>query len=162
MNDEIVYSPVALADLPAVVDLCMSVEAQHESYCPLRWQRRDGLAERYLHWLTHRLNDPRMLIEVARAGHAVAGMILVTIVEEIPIYTFKEFALVQDLAVLPQFRRRGIARCLLAHAAAWTRAQGLNQLRLFVATRNPEAQAVFLKAGFHETYREMVLAVESA
>jgi N-acetylglutamate synthase len=67
--------------------------------------------------------------------------------------------LVQDLAVRPEYRRRGVALRLLGDAAAWTRGQGLNQLRLMVATQNPEARAVFEKAGFRETYREMVLGV---
>ena len=159
MNDEIVYAPATAADLPAVVDLCMEVEAQHEAYWPLRWQRREGLPEGYLRWLTRRLGEPRMLIEVARAGQTVAGMILVTILDEVPIYTFKEYALVQDMAVRPQYRRRGMALRLLADAAAWTRAQGLNQLRLMVANQNPEACAVFEKAGFRLTYQEMVLPV---
>ena len=159
MSEPILYAPATAADLPAVVQLCMQVEAQHEAYWPLRWQRREGLPEGYLRWLSKRLDDPRMLIRVARAGKTVAGMILVTIMDEVPIYTFKEYALVQDMAVQSEFRRQGIALRLLADATAWTRAQGLNQLRLMVATQNPEARAVFEKAGFRDTYQEMVLEV---
>ena len=86
-------------------------------------------------------------------------MILVTIQDEIPIYTFKEYALIQDMAVRPAWRRRGIASRLLADAAAWTKGHGLNQLRLMVAEENPAGQAAFEKAGFRKTYREMVMGV---
>jgi GNAT superfamily N-acetyltransferase len=155
--NSIAYSAATAEDLPAVVELCMLVEAQHEAYWPLRWQRRPGLEEGYLRWLGRRVGDPRMLIQVAREGTQVVGMILVTIQDEIPIYTFKEFALVQDMAVRDTHRRRGISQRLLADAAAWTRSHGLNQLRLMVAHHNPGARRAFEKAGFLPTYQEMVL-----
>jgi GNAT superfamily N-acetyltransferase len=161
-SNTIEYVPAAAADLPPVVELCMQVEEQHEHYWPLRWQRREGLPEGYLRWLSKRLADPRMLIQVARHRPAngapeVAGMILVTLLDEVPIYTFKEYAFVQDMAVRPEYRRQGIAQRLIADAAAWARGQGVNQLRLMVANQNPEARAAFEKAGFRPTYQEMVL-----
>ena len=153
------YGPATEADLPAVVELCMQVEEQHEKYWRLRWERREGLAEGYLKWMTRRLGDPRMLIQVARdsTAGAVAGMILANIMDEIPIYSFKEYAFVQDMAVREGYRRRGVAQRLLADAAAWAKGHGLNQLRLMVAHHNPAARAAFEKAGFLPTYQEMVL-----
>jgi len=159
--NDIEFGPATEADLPAVVELCMQVEEQHERYWPLRWQRREGLPEGYLRWFTKRLHDPRMCIGVARhrttAAAPVVGMILATIIEEIPIYTFKEYAMIQDMAVRPEYRRRGIAQRLLADAAAWAKGHGVNQLRLMVANQNPDARAAFEKAGFRPTYQEMVL-----
>lgn len=155
--NSITYSATTAEDLPAVVELCMLVEAQHEAYWPLRWERRPGLEEGYLRWLGKRVGDPRMLIEVARDGTQVVGMILVTIQDEIPIYTFKEFALIQDMAVRTTHQRRGISQKLLEIAAEWTRSHGLTQLRLMVAHQNPGARKAFEKAGFLPTYQEMVL-----
>jgi GNAT superfamily N-acetyltransferase len=161
MNDpEILYARAVVEDLPAVVDLCMMVEEQHERYWPLRWQRRPGLHEGYLGWLTRRLSEPRMLIHVAREAEAVVGMILVTIEKEIPIYTFAEYAFVQDMAVRETHRRRGVAQRLLSEAAEWSKGQGVNQLRLMVAGQNPAGRAAFEKAGFRPTYQEMVLPLE--
>ncbi|HUO10692.1 MAG TPA: GNAT family N-acetyltransferase [Phycisphaerae bacterium] len=168
-STEILYTPASPEDLPAVVDLCMQVEAQHEAYWPLRWQRRPGLHEGYLGWLSRRLSEPRMLIRVAKdptlpgprdlfgEGGAVVGMVLVTIEKEIPIYTYTEYAFIQDLAVRESHRRRGIAQQLLADAAAWAKQHDLTQLRLLVANQNPAARAAFAKAGFRDTYQEMVL-----
>ncbi len=36
----IVYRKAGKEDLPAVVELCMAVEAQHEAYWRLRWERQ--------------------------------------------------------------------------------------------------------------------------
>jgi len=157
---EIEYARARPEDLRAVVELCMLVEEQHENYWPLRWQRKAGLREGYLGWLGRRLNEPRMLIQVARDQGEVVGMILATIEKEVPIYTYSEYAFVQDMAVRPSHQRRGIAQRLLADAAAWAKTHGLNQLRLMVANQNPTATAAFEKAGFRKTYQEMVLPVE--
>jgi ribosomal protein S18 acetylase RimI-like enzyme len=161
MNEEapIEFGRPTAADLPAVVELCMLVEEQHEKYWPLRWERRPGLADGYLGWLTRRLAEPRMFVEVGRDAGEVVGMIIVTVEKEVPIYTYSEYAYVQDMAVRESHRRRGIAQQLVADAAAWARDQGLNQLRLMVASQNPAAQAAFEKAGFRKSYQEMVLPV---
>jgi GNAT superfamily N-acetyltransferase len=84
-------------------------------------------------------------------------MILVTIEKEIPIYTYAEYAYVQDLAVKDSHRRRGISQRLLQDAATWAKRHELTQLRLMVANQNPTARASFEKAGFRHTYQEMVL-----
>ena len=97
---DIDYGRATLAELPAVVELCMQVEEQHEHYWPLRWQRREGLPEGYLRWFTKRMKDPDMCIAVARdrstpdgadapigspaAVTPIAGMVLASIVDEIP------------------------------------------------------------------------------
>jgi GNAT superfamily N-acetyltransferase len=161
MNDETIqYGRARKEDLPTVVDLCMDVERQHEEYWKLRWERRGGLEEGYMGWLSRRLDEPRMLIYVARDRGEVVGMILVTIQKEVPIYTYDEYALVQDIAVKESHRRRGIAQRLLAEAGTWTKKQGLTQLRLMVAEMNPGARAAFEAAGFVPTYREMILPVD--
>src|SRR6187431_1378075 len=107
---DIEYARARPEDLRAVVELCMLVEEQHENYWPLRWQRKAGLREGYLGWLGRRLNEPRMLIQVARDRGEVVGMILVTIEDEVPIYTYSEYAFVQDMAVRASHQRRGIAQ----------------------------------------------------
>ena len=165
MNQEptIEYGRATLADIPVVVELCMLVEQQHEDYWPLRWQRRPGIKEGYTGWLSRRLEEPRMFNFVARdrsLGGAVVGAVLATIEKEIPIYTYAEYAFIQDMAVRESHRRLGIAQRLLAHVAEWARTFDLNQVRLMVAHQNPSGRAAFIKAGFRPTYEEMVLPLE--
>jgi len=160
-----------LADIPAVVELCMLVEEQHEHYWPLRWQRRPGIKEGYTNWMSKRIVEggtQRMLTAVARdtripaegSPGAVVGMVLVAIEKEVPIYTYSEYAFIHDLAVRDSHRRQGVAQMLLAYAAEWSKTKGVNQLRLMAALQNPNAHAAFVKAGFRPTYTEMVLPLE--
>lgn len=154
--------PALAADLPAVVDLCMLVEAQHETYNALRWKTRPNIRQGYLRWLTGHLDDPQMLILTAKAsepGTPIIGALLADIEEEIPIYAYSHYAFVHDLAVVEGYRRQGIAKALLAKARQWAGERGVNQLRLMAAEQNPAAQVLFRALGFQDTYREMILPV---
>ena len=160
MPDAVAIARATAADLPAVVDLCMLVEAQHQAYNPARWTTRPGIREGYLRWLTSHLADPNMLILAAKTAGPqpqVVGTLLGAIETEIPIYTYDRYAFIHDLAVAASHRRHGIARRLLAEARTWAKALGLPHLRLMVAAQNPEAEALFRAAGFQETYHEMIL-----
>jgi ribosomal protein S18 acetylase RimI-like enzyme len=55
---------------------------------------------------------------------------------------------VQELATLAEFRRRGLASALLAHAFDCARVSGLTKVSLHVDTSNPDdAPAVYRRAG---------------
>lgn len=55
---------------------------------------------------------------------------------------------VHDLVVLPAFRRRGVGRALLEHAAARARRDGCVKLTLEVREDNAPARALYARAGF--------------
>src|SRR5205085_1806668 len=67
--------PARLEELPAVVDLCMLVEAQHEAYWPLRWGRREGLREGYLGWLSRRCRKSRLPAHLPGNGPPALGCV---------------------------------------------------------------------------------------
>jgi ribosomal protein S18 acetylase RimI-like enzyme len=58
------------------------------------------------------------------------------------------YALITDLIVLPQCRRRGIARQLLERAEAAARAAGAPELRIGVLAQNAAARRLYLAAQF--------------
>jgi len=55
---------------------------------------------------------------------------------------------VQDLFVLPQHQRRGIARTLLRHLVQLGRQHGANRLQLETGTQNAPARALYKAYGF--------------
>ena len=62
------------------------------------------------------------------------------------------YALLSDLVVLPEARRGGLGRALLARAEAYARAQGAQVLCLSVLARNAEARALYESEGFRERF----------
>ena len=158
---DIICEPAREDDVDELVDLCLLVEKQHEAYWSVRWQLRPDIRARYIRWMMGNLGQPRWLLLAARLAApngpvVLAGGLVAAITEEIPIYTYREYAFIHDLAVKPEFRRRGIARHLLEHARRWAADQGVNQLRLMAAHQNAAAVALFEKVGFRVTYHEMV------
>jgi ribosomal protein S18 acetylase RimI-like enzyme len=54
----------------------------------------------------------------------------------------------QDVEVRPEYRRRGVASALTAHAEHETRARGFDRLRLGVSADNAPAQALYRRCGY--------------
>ncbi len=164
-NDLITLIPAGPEDVAGIVDLCLSVERQHEAYWPLRWQLRCDLGPRYHRWLESNLAAPRWLILCAKAVASAAaapslvGVLVAAIQEEIPIYSYREYAFIHDMAVVVEYRRRGVANRLLQEARRWAGEKGVNQIRAMVAVKNDAATELFGHAGYRATYREMVQSI---
>lgn len=58
------------------------------------------------------------------------------------------FLFVDELSVLPAFRRRGVARALLAHAEQLARSLGLAGVRLLVRPENAAARRLYAGLGY--------------
>ena len=54
----------------------------------------------------------------------------------------------QDVEVRPEYRRRGIASALTAHAEGEARTRGFDRLRLDVSVDNAPAQALYRQRGY--------------
>lgn len=162
MAQDIHFGPARQDEIRAIVNLCMIVERQHEAYWPLRWQLRHDLEVGWANWLSGHLSDPDMLILAARdlsRQEPVIGTLIAEIQEEMPIYTYRHFGFIHDVSILPEYRGKGIGTSLLNMAQTWATQRGVDQLRLMVADQNPDAARLFERAGFKDTYREMVLPV---
>lgn len=115
-----------------------------------RLTRADRLDEIFNFHYTHR----EKRIWVAQSGEAPIGMVWIQPgrhpVTEEPDY------MVLNIAVVPEWRRRGVARALLEAAQAFARAEGTHRLRLFVGAENTAAYALYRELGFVEQTREML------
>ena len=76
---------------------------------------------------------------LGRAGDRVAGAGFVAIHGDI--------AVVHALHVLPEQRRKGLARNMMRAAAQWAAAYGANQLAVAVTKANTDANALYLSLG---------------
>lgn len=59
-----------------------------------------------------------------------------------------DYAIVAELLVRREYRRRGYARALLAHGERYAAAQGAAELRIGVLSDNTAARALYLDYGF--------------
>jgi len=59
-----------------------------------------------------------------------------------------DYALVAELLVRREYRRRGFARALLAHGERYAASQGATELRIGVLRDNAAARALYLDSGF--------------
>ncbi len=60
----------------------------------------------------------------------------------------REYAIVAELLVRGEYRRRGYARALLAHGERFAAAEGAAELRIGVLSGNAAARALYLDYGF--------------
>jgi ribosomal protein S18 acetylase RimI-like enzyme len=73
---------------------------------------------------------------------------LANCIEGFSTFAAKPLVNVHDIAVAPAFRRRGIARALLAAVDAEARARGCCKVTLEVLSGNAGAKAAYIAAGF--------------
>jgi aminoglycoside 6'-N-acetyltransferase I len=66
-----------------------------------------------------------------------------------------------DLYVVPEARRRGVAKALMAEVARWGAERGAETLTLEVLTSNAEARAVYDRLGFLEESRILYAPLET-
>lgn len=100
------------------------------------------------------ISDKRLW--VADAGPAgLVGFAFVT--------TTNDRAHLEEISVLPEFGRRGIATALVEHIRAWARGGGLRTLSLTTFTTVPWNEPWYLRLGFHRASdEELVGFLENA
>jgi ribosomal protein S18 acetylase RimI-like enzyme len=117
-----------------------------------RMPEGSSIADEYLKLLFERCELYRGKLFVAESDGHIAGYVSVwarTRSDE-PDDGPTEFAYISDFVVLPEYRRHGLARQLLARAEAYARDEGAVYLRLGVKGGNVTAHAFYAQAGFVE------------
>jgi ribosomal protein S18 acetylase RimI-like enzyme len=96
--------------------------------------------------------DPSLVVDdialVAEEGEAVLGTVYTNT-------SSPDFGYVFGLYVVPEARRRGIARALMREVARILRDQGRAYVVLTVDTPNEEARALYAELGFEDAGRSL-------
>ncbi|MDQ5849317.1 MAG: GNAT family N-acetyltransferase [Pseudomonadota bacterium] len=93
------------------------------------------------------LQDPKVgSIFVAREGQRVVAM--ASLLYTISTAEGGKAAMFEDLVVLPDYRRRGIAASLLKYVIEQARADGVLRITLLTDMQNERAQALYRRLGF--------------
>jgi uncharacterized protein (TIGR00290 family) len=174
-RDGFVFADVAPADPAAIrpYDAARDAAALHECFVELQDFERAlepaqppgaEVAAPYLELLFARCASHRGAIFVAELGSRVVGFVAVQahVPQEEPDDPPGTYALVSDLVVLPEARRSGAGRALLARAEAFARAEGARIVRLDVVAGNAGARALYAAAGYRERLLELEKDLVSA
>ena len=124
-GDAITIEPMSVADLPALVLI------ERASF-KTPWTEAN---------FRHEIEDnPLAWNLVARVGGRIAGLACA--------YVVADELMINDLAVEPRSRRRGVAAALLRHLLDGARARGCRRATLEVRPSNDAARALYAAFGF--------------
>lgn len=136
--------PATAADVPAVLPLVQKVCDFHRQHDPARFAFLPDVQSRYARWLPARATDPDSVFLVATTTptSSPVAFLVGELLDEIPIYTLKQYAWIHDLWVEPEHRGKGTARALVSEAMTRFAAMGASQVRGDVVHDNAPALAL--------------------
>jgi len=152
-----------LNDLPRVADLvetCFAGTLDTEGRDYIQKMRRAGRDNYFLRWATNAVETVSMPLSgyVWVENHELVGNISL-----IPYkHGGKKVYLIANVAVRPDFRRRGIARALTASAMQHARQKRAQSAWLHVRDDNPEAVSLYAGLGFCERARRTLWQAATA
>ncbi len=143
-----------LHDLPGVADLiekcfASTMDADGRNY--LQQMRRAGRDNSFLRWASNAVETASMPLSGyvwEEAGEIIGNVSLIP-----HRHNHKKIYLIANVAVRPDFRRRGIGRSLTIAAMTHSRQRHASETWLHVRDDNPGAIALYANLGFEELAR---------
>ena len=151
------FRPATPEDVPAVLPMVREIAAMHEKLDPAKYTFRSDPGEMYRDWLRSRATDPHSVFLVADVGTKLAGFLVGTVQDEIPIYRVEQIGFIHDLWVEEDYRHEGIGRQLVTMAIEKFRDTGVKQIRCDTAWANEIARELFKTCGFRPSTVEMLI-----
>ena len=134
----------------AAVKVCIVELQDFERRIDPKLRAGASMADEYFDWLIERCAQTAGKIFVAERRGAVAGFVSVFAriesdpVEEVPY----EYAHINDVVVLPDYRGEGLGHSLLRKAEDYAREQGVTLVKIAVLAQNRNALALYEDTGF--------------
>ncbi len=141
-NDETVIRAAEERDLPVLSRLLTLLFELEQDFRPD--------PERQIAGLRLMLNSPRAVVLVAKVNGQIAGLCGVQCI--ISTAQGAEAAVIEDLVLFPEFRRKGLGSRLLAEAERWARARGIRRVQLHCDDLNQPALDFYRKNHWEKTH----------
>ena len=146
----------AETDLSAV-RACVVALQEFERAAEPRLPEGETMADAYLEELFGRCQEFAGKLFVAEVDGRVVGFVSVQAAYRLdePCEARTSFAYVDDLVVLPEHRRQGHGKALLAEAEGYGKECGQTSIRLRVKGGNHQARAFYSRAGYGDYELEL-------
>ena len=137
----------SVRDLDAVMELRLALLREHPDH-PIYGRLRTDVTTRARDLFATQLRSTSETILLADRERVVAGIL--RCVESIgsPLLDPARYAYVSSVYVRPESRRRGVLRALLRAADMWSRARGLDEMRLHNVAGSVTAEGAWSALGF--------------
>lgn len=145
------------ADLDAASLLAEQLVQLHHRWDTTRFFITPDIAKGYRWWFDKNLGEQGVLLLVAEVDGKLAGYLYGSLEERDWAKLLDAHGAVHDVFVSAEFRKRGVARALMAEARARFKAMGAKQVVLYSAASNTEGQALFKELGFRPSMVEFTL-----
>jgi len=144
-------------DVPQVIPMVRKIAGMHQELDPAKYTFRSDPGEMYRSWLVGQSKSKRAVFLVADAGEKLAGFLVATIVDEIPIYQVEKVGFIHDVWVEEDYRHEGIARQMVTLCVERFREMGVPQVRCDTSWGNLTARELFARCGFRPSTVEMLI-----
>jgi GNAT superfamily N-acetyltransferase len=148
--------PAGIEIRPVQPDHYRAIWEAHVEASRDHWGATETAEADFANWANHPMNQPDLWV-VAWDGDQVAGSILNYINPEYNTRFGRTIGYTERISVRRPWRRRGLARAMLAYSMARHKAAGMTQTALSVDTENPSgALRLYESMGYVVTARETV------
>ena len=148
-------------DLDAVMELRLALLREHPEH-PIYGRLRADVTIRARELFSAQLRAPMEAIFLAERDGSIAGILRCVESMGSPLLDPARYAYVSSVYVRPEARRHGVLRALMKAAEAWSRARGLEQMRLHNVSGSPSAEGAWSALGFEVVEHVRVRSVPSA
>jgi GNAT superfamily N-acetyltransferase len=145
-------------DLDAVVALRLALLREHPDH-PIYGRLRTDITPRARELYTAQLRSTHEAIFLAERESQVIGILRCVESVGSPLLEPERYAYVSSVYVRQEARRTGVLRALLAAAERWSRARGLEQMRLHNVAGSAEAEGAWGALGFEVVEQVRVRSV---
>ena len=134
-------------DLDAVIELRLALLREHPDH-PIYGRLRADVGDRARGLFATQLRSSMEVIFLAELAGTVVGVLRCVESVGSPLLDPARYAYVSSTYVRPDARRRGVLRALLRAADRWSRARGLDQMRLHNVAGSTAAERAWSALGF--------------
>lgn len=138
-------------------DFFQEYEGYHEEFFEIDQLNDSDIASYFLRFI----DDETRQAFIALAQGRIVGYITADVREQAPYWKVKKVGDISGLMVHHNYRRRGIAGQLLAHARAFFAGQGVKYFSLFTAVGNKAGIAFYERNGLIHLHTTMLGVSES-